>query len=75
MTLFAQQKDPSRVKIEELRWTIYVFCLGLEANQVMDVDREAMHGVYHQLVATYPHPTRPNVSSGDGRRDRRDGDG
>jgi hypothetical protein len=61
MTLFTQQKDPSCVKIEELRWTIYVFCPGLEADEVLAMDREALCGTYHQLVATYPHPTCPSV--------------
>ena len=44
MTLFAQQKDPSCVNIEELKWTIYIFCLGFEANEVMEMDRETIYG-------------------------------
>jgi hypothetical protein len=52
MTLFAQQKDPSCVKIEELRWTIYVFCTGLEADDVLAMGRESLCGTYHHWL---PH--------------------
>jgi hypothetical protein len=59
--MFAQQKDPSRVKMQELRWAIYVFCTWLEADEALIVGRESFDGAYRQLVATYPRPTRPNV--------------
>jgi hypothetical protein len=52
MTLFTQQKDPSCVKIEELRWTIYVFCTGLEADDVLAMGRESLCGTYHHWL---PH--------------------
>jgi hypothetical protein len=61
MTLFTQQKDPSRMKIEELMWSIFVFSPAFEAAEVLAMDRTSLHGAYQQLAITYPHKTRHNV--------------
>jgi hypothetical protein len=61
MTLFAQQKDPSCVKIEELMWAIFVFSPAFEAAEVLTMDRASLYGAYQQLATTYPHDARHNV--------------
>jgi hypothetical protein len=48
MTLITQQTDPTCVKVEELRWAVYVFAPELQVDEVMAMSRAALYEEYDE---------------------------